>query len=101
MNENIKKNDTTDLSRFLEKPAALPAKDSTPPVSPVWADIKKRQRFLTAVLAVNFALGLVIFTYLIVKTNELSSTVAIGVQQMKPPINYQVSPGETYRLPLP
>jgi len=62
---------------------------------------KNKNKYFIALIAGNFILGVVFFSYLISKSNESNSTAPVALETITAPVNYQVEPGETYRLPLP
>jgi|GEM_PF-2998400 len=98
------KNQDIDLSRYLDKktiPAVL--KQKPDPKSDMFEHEakRKRQRILMAVVGFNFVFGIIIFSYLIVKSNEEAALVTVTPNQFVAPINYQLKPGEIYRPALP
>jgi len=61
----------------------------------------QKNKYFIVLIAGNFILGIIFFSYLISKSNESNSTTPVALETMGAPINYQVKSGEIYSLPLP
>ena len=94
------KNSNIDLSQYFDQRKELQPMKGSLAGNRAIEDAKKR-KYLVAVIMGNFILGIIFFTYLISKSNEVNSTAVTTLDQFGPPINYQLKPGEIYRLPLP
>ncbi|MFA6376018.1 MAG: hypothetical protein WCX69_01300 [Candidatus Paceibacterota bacterium] len=99
MGIDIKKNGEIDFSQYFNQKNKFPREESFSDKT-IGAKNNKNKYFI-ALIAGNFILGVVFFSYLISKSNESNSTAPVALETMAAPINYQVKSGETYRLPLP
>jgi hypothetical protein len=95
-----KKNNGIDMSQYFGGSKKIPRKFTSPNRDLSFAAGKK-QNYLLVLLLANFALGILIFSYLISKSASSSSTAIVSLDQIRTPINYQLKPGQVYKLPLP
>jgi len=96
-----KKNSGIDLSQYFDRQNNSLPTNNYSDKNGAFSGGNKKRKYLVMFIIGNFILGVFFFSYLISKSNELNSTAATSIEQLKAPENYQVKAGETYRLPLP
>jgi len=101
MSSQKDQNNDVDLSKFFDRPQTDSGRPAT--IQPMDARMGngKKQLNLVWVVVVNFLIGTALFSFYIVKSNAAAAVKPLDIQDIAPPVNYTLSEGEKYMLPLP
>ena len=96
-------NNEVDLSKFFdrEQPNTIRPATIQPMHEKLGMGSEKKQGSLVWIVVANFVIGMALFSFYIIKSNVAATVKPVSMQEIAPPVNYTLSEGEKYMLPLP